>query len=477
MPIDSPTILFVTAEAAPMVKVGGLADVASALPKALRALGYDVRLMMPAYGTLDRQTWDMQPDGKPFAVTLGGEPQAAAIYRSMLGDVPVYYVDHAPTFSSRPVVYTSSLEDPARFVIFCNLVLSALSHMDWRPDVLHLNDWPTAILARWLNALRADLHTPPALLTVHNLAYQGIVYRPNLGWAASMLPTTADQVVNLLYEGIAHADMITTVSPTYTQEIMTPEHGAGLHDLLRSRAADLVGILNGIDVDLFDPATDRCIPANYNVDDLSGKRACKRALQTKAELPERADLPLFGMVSRLVEQKGIDILAEALPVLLNQHDFQLVILGTGKERYHDWLNALATQYPHKFRLWLQFDPALAQQVYAGSDVFVMPSLFEPCGLGQMIAMRYGTLPLVRATGGLADTVTDMASGAGTGFRFEWYAADALISAFERAIDLYRQPDTWCAAMQRAMRSDFWWTASARRYGELYECIISRHRSF
>jgi starch synthase len=472
----STKILFVSAEVAPLVGVGGLADVASALPKALKALGYDVRLMLPAYGAIDRQTWQMKLHGRPFAINLGGEPQAACVFTGVVDDVPVYFVDHAPTFSNRPVIYAASDEDPARFVIFSALALAALSQLDWRPDIIHLNDWHTAIMGRWLDHLRRDLDAPPALLTIHNVDYQGIVYRPNLGWASSLLPSTYDQVVNLLYEGIAHVDTVTTVSPTYAEEIMTPTYGAGLQDLLRSRSDRLHGVLNGIDVETFNPGTDRYIPANYNTEDLSGKATCKQKLQAEAGLPVRSDVPVFGMVTRLVEQKGLDILAHALPHLLNNYELQLVILGTGEERYHHWLGSLAAQYSDKFHLWLTFDAAVAQHIYAGSDAFLMPSRFEPCGLGQMIAMRYGTVPVVHSTGGLVDTVDDVCTGAGTGIRFDRYHPEALIGAVERTVQIFTQKDVWQDMVKRGMQRDFGWSRSAQRYGELYAHTIERHRS-
>jgi starch synthase len=474
---NAPTkILFIAAEATPIVKVGGLADVAGALPQALKALGYDVRIMLPAYGAIDQTRWQMKPCKRPFAINLGGEPQAAQICTGMLGNVPVYYVDHPPTFSDRPVIYTNGQEDAARFVIFGALALAALDHLDWRPDLVHLNDWHTAIMARWLHNLRRELHTPPTLLTIHNLDYQGVVHRPSLGWAASLLPNSPDQIINLLYEGLANADTITTVSPTYAREIMTPEYGTGLQNLLRMRASDVVGILNGIDTQTFNPATDPHIAQNYDMQDLSGKAACKRALQQEANLPARADVPVFGMVTRLVEQKGLDILAQALPELLTQHDLQVVILGTGDPHYHDVLSGIAEKFGSKFRLWLKFDAGLAQRIYAGSDAFLMPSRFEPCGLGQMIAMRYGTVPVVRATGGLVDTVSDLAYNNGNGVRFGPYRADALTHAVQRTIEAFRSKELWNGLIEHGMQRDFSWSQSAQHYGELYARTIERHRS-
>jgi starch synthase len=475
MRTEGTKILFVASEATPIVKVGGLADVAGALPLALKALGYDVRLMLPAYGAIDRTRFPMEPYGRPFTVNLGGEPQIGCIFTGSLGDVPVYYVDHAPTFSDRPVIYAGP-EDGARFVVFSALALAAMDQLDWRPDIMHLNDWHTAIMARWLRNMRGSTSVPPTVLTIHNLDYQGTVYRPNLGFAANLLPQSYDGVVNMLYEGLASTDTITTVSPTYAQEIMTPEYGAGLEGIVRARASDVVGILNGIDTKFFDPQTDNYIAQNFSVDDLQGKAACKRALQEEAGLPVRADVPVFSMVSRLVEQKGLDILAGALPSLLQQHDLQVVVLGTGDPHYHWLLNTIAEQFPTKFRLWLKFDAGLAQRIYAGSDAFLMPSRFEPCGLGQMIAMRYGTLPVVRYTGGLADTVPDISLANGTGITFGPYTVDSVVHAVGRTLEVWQNTKLWRAAQERGMHHDWSWGQSARRYGELYTRTIDRHRS-
>ncbi len=475
MPATQPKILFVAAEATPLVKVGGLADVAGALPQALKALDYDVRLLLPAYGAIDRTRYPMEAVGRPFTVNLGGEPQVAQLYTGMLGEVPVYFVDHAPTFSDRPVIYAGG-EDAARFVVFSAIALAAMDQLPWRPDIVHLNDWHTAIMARWLRNLRHNISVPPTMLTIHNLDYQGTVARDWIGYAGNLLPQSSDGIINLLYEGLAHTDTITTVSPTYAQEIMTPEYGAGLENIVRMRGSDVVGVLNGIDTTFFDPQTDKHIAQNFSVDNMGGKAACKRALQEAAGLPVRPDVPIFGMVSRLVEQKGLDILAGALPYLLSKHDMQVVILGTGDPHYHWLLNTIAEQFPTKFRLWLKFDAALAQQIYAGSDTFLMPSRFEPCGLGQMIAMRYGTLPVVRYTGGLADTVPDLSLSSGTGITFGPYTTDSVVHAAGRTLDAWRNTELWSAAQERGMRHDWSWAQSARRYGELYTRTVDRYHS-
>ncbi len=468
-------VLFIAAEATPIINIGGLADVAGALPKALQSIGCDVRLMLPAYGAIDRTRWEVKPSQRPFRINLGGEPQVAQICTGSLDGVHVYYLDHAPTFSNRPMFYAGH-GDPARFVIFCALALAALDHLDWRPDILHLNDWHTAIIARWQRSLRREVICPPTVLTIHTLDEQGIVYRPDLGWAGSLLPQSPDQIINLLYEGLANADTITTVSPTYAQEITTPEHGAGLHHVLCQRQTDLVGILNGIDTETYDPSTDQHIAEQYSAGNSAGKISCKQALQQEAGLAVRADVPLFGMVTRLKEQAGMDILAQALPDLLTYHDMQLVILGDGDPHYRHLLSSIADRFCDKLKLWLHTDAALTRRIYAGSDAFLVPSRVEPCGRGQMIAMRYGTLPVVRSTGGLADTVKDMDYPDGTGVQFEPYCADALAHAVQRTVEGFRNKALWHDMMERGMQRDWSWSGVAQRYADLYERTIDRHRS-
>jgi starch synthase len=478
VPDRATRILFVTAEAAPLVKVGGLADVAAALPKALVALGLDVRVLLPAYGVLDREAWNMRPYGRPFPVSLGGEPQVGRLWRTELDGVPFLLADHEPTFGGQRRIYSDDpATDAARFTVFCALALGALTQLeaDWRPDLVHLNDWHTGPLGRWLRGLAGDGVDYPTLLTIHNLQYQGLVLRASTGWSGNLLPATRDGLVNFLAEGLLAADAINTVSPTYAREILTPELGAGLWPLLRSRAGDVHGIVNGIDTTTFDPATDPAIPARYDVTDLAGKARCKEALQREVGLPARPDVPLLGMVGRLAEQKGLDILYAALPDVLGRLDLQLVLLGTGDPAIEAGLAGLALRYPESVRLLRRFDAALAQRIYAGADIFLMPSRFEPCGLGQQIAMRYGTVPLVRSTGGLVDTVRDLSEPDGTGVRFDDYTPGALAAAVDRTLVAYRQPETWRAAQRRGMEQDLSWAPSARRYAELYDTTAERHR--
>lgn len=476
MPDRPLKILFVAAEATPLVKVGGLADVVGALPKALRALGHDVRILLPAYGALDREAWRMRPLGRPFPVGLGGEPQLGSLLESEIDGVPILFAEHGPSFGERPTVYTDFVGDADRFVVFQALTLGALHALDWRPDVVHVHDWHTGLLPRWLAALRAPGFDFPTVMTVHNLGYQGLVAAWSIGFSGRLLPSTPDGLVNFLAEGLIAADAITTVSPTYAREILTPGPGHGLDPILRSRASDVHGILNGLDTDVFDPRTDPHIAAPYDADDLSGKARCKAALQAEAGLAVAPDVPVVAIVARLVEQKGLDITVEALPSLLGGRPLQVVVLGTGDPAIETRLQGLAELFPQGFRLWRRFDPALAQRLYAGADLFLMPSRFEPCGLGQMIAMRYGTLPVVRATGGLVDTVPDLDDDPdGVGVRFEPYTARALAEALARAVAAWEDVPRREAAMRRAMRRDLSWAASAARYADLYRDTVERRR--
>jgi starch synthase len=476
MPDRPLNVLFVAAEATPLVKVGGLADVVGALPKALRALGHDVRVLLPAYGALDREAWRMRPLGRPFPVGLGAEPQLGRLLAGELDGVPLLFADHGPSFGERSAVYTDFVADADRFVVFQALVLGALRALEWQPDLVHVHDWHTGMLPRWLSALRAPGFDYPTTMTIHNLGYQGLVAPWSIGFSGRLLPSTPDGLVNLLAEGIMAADAITTVSPTYAREILTPGAGMGLDAVLRSRASDVHGILNGLDTERFDPRRDPDIAAAYGPEDLTGKARCKAALQAEARLAVDPDVPVVAMVSRLVEQKGLDITIEAMPGLLGGRPLQVVVLGTGDPAVETRLQGLAELFPHGFRLWRRFDPALAQRLYAGADLFLMPSRFEPCGLGQMIAMRYGTLPVVRSTGGLVDTVPDLDEDPdGVGVRFDAYDAPALAEGVARAVAAWEDVPRREAAMRRAMRRDLSWAASATRYADLYRDTVDRHQ--
>ncbi|MBI3942850.1 MAG: glycogen synthase GlgA [Chloroflexi bacterium] len=478
-------ILFMSAEVAPYAKTGGLADVAGALPGALHALGHDVRVVMPYYGRIDPGQFDLQPALAPFDVPLRQYHSQAALLRGMMGRVPIYFVE-APQYFQRENIY-SYPDDAERFIFFARAALEMLPLLGWQPDIIHCNDWHTAIVPNWLKTLYAgspfykDMAT---VYTIHNLAYQGIFGYHVLEVAGIQQygfinhPHTQDlnEVVDLMGRGILFADVISTVSPTYAREILTPEYGERLDPLLRDRQADLYGILNGIDRDVWNPATDPHLATNYTIDSLERRLENKLALQEEAQLPQDEKIPVVGIVGRMTDQKGFDILEQGIEHLLEYADFQFVLLGTGEQYYHDMFMRLANRFPGKTAIWLMFNATMAQHIYAGADIFLMPSRFEPCGLGQMLALRYGSIPVVRATGGLADTVAnfDPATGEGWGFTFNSYSSWALHGGIVRAMEHFHNQATWRTLQERAMKLDFSWHKSARKYGELYHKAIDKH---
>jgi len=475
-------ILFLSAEVVPFAKVGGLADVAGSLPKAIRALGHDVRLMMPRYGTIRSDQFHFEKIGEPFPIPVRpGEEHAHLIGSTLDGGVPVYLIWNELYFSSRDRIYGFD-DDAQRFAVFGRASLAALHLVGWKPDVIHANDWHTGIVPTWLNTdgrkdpFYRDIAT---LFTIHNLAYQGITGRLILTFAqmdhVKHLSVEQPGAVNWMAQGIAHADLINTVSPRYAQEILTPEMGMGLDPLLRERRDRLFGVLNGIDYEQWNPITDSHIPHHFDAESLDLRAANKTALQQQARLPVRPDVPLVGMVSRLDEVKGIGLMEPVLEWLLEK-EAQFVLLGTGMPQYHEMFERAQARFPNRMRAFLKFDAVLAQRIYAGADMFLMPSGVEPCGLGQMIAMHYGCVPVVRMVGGLADTVTDYTAepGHGTGFTFADYTPEACQGALERALKVYRNRKAWRGLQQQGMAADFSWSASAREYVKLYRRAIELH---
>lgn len=484
---DAPLkILVVAAEMVPFAKTGGMADVVGSLPKALCKLGHDVRVAMPRYGRIDRARFGLVEELPPYPVPLDDLSVEATLLRTTLpadgGDVPVYMVDN-PHYFERDGIYMYE-DDADRFIFFCRAALEGVKRLGWRPDVVHCHDWQTAIIPNWLKTIyRADpfFAGVASLYTIHNLAYQGIFgYRvleiagvDEYGFVAHPDTPHLNDVVDFMARGIHYADLVNTVSETYAQEILTPEFGEGLDPMLRDRRDRLFGVLNGIDITLNDPARDPYIAAPYNAADLRGKALCKADLQRVAGLPERPGTPVISVISRLADQKGFDLVDSIVEALLRNHDTQLVILGTGNQLYHDRLAEVRAHFPEQMALFLTFNASLCQKIYAGSDMFLMPSRIEPCGLGQIIALRYGTIPVVRRTGGLADTVRDYdpATGEGNGFSFKRYDSMALYGALVRALEHFRSPTTWPTLIQRAMAADHSWAASAARYAALYRRAI------
>jgi len=478
-------ILLCASEVVPFAKTGGLADVAGALPKALAALGHEVRVALPRYQGIDAKQAKPKPVGSPVSVPLGKETVKVGVEVSeQIPGVKAYLLD-CPRYFHRGGLYGEP-DDAERFAVFCRGLLQFLRRDQWRPQVIHANDWQTGLIPVYLKTAYAGddrLSAIATVYTIHNLAYQG-VFPPEtmdqVGLDHSLFTPEALEFygqVNLMKGGLLFADLLSTVSETYSREIQTAELGERLEGVLAKRQADLFGVLNGIDCEEWNPAADSLLPARYGPDDLAGKAANKAALQEKLNLPQRPEVPLFGLVSRLAGQKGLDILAEVMPHLL-QLDVQFALLGTGEQQYHDLLSDLAKRHPAKLGLTLGFDNPLAHLIYAGSDFFLMPSRYEPCGLGQMISLRYGTIPIVRRTGGLADTVVDFnpESGQGNGFSFRDHTAVALFGAIARALLTLKVQPAWRRLVQNAMASDFSWGRSAQAYVELYRRAIKRHRS-
>jgi len=479
-------ILIIASEAAPFAKTGGLADVVGSLPRALAARGHDVRVVMPAYAAIEAAAlsgrWGLVARSASLHVPVGGRLIEAGVFQTTLpgSEVPVYFIAERNLFD-RPQIYGYD-DDPYRFAFFSRAALDlAVAALGWRPDVVHAHDWHAAPAVAWLaTAGQADprYRGLPTVFTIHNLFHQGRGPRQvlaYLGIDASPLIEEGPSSTNFMARAIYHATMINTVSPTYAREILTPEYGEGLDGLLRFRHFDVHGILNGLDYDVWNPATDAQIVSTYDSTTIERRDANKRALQQRLGL-DVADVPLVSMVTRLDAQKGLDITGHAVHLLLNAiaGEAQFAVLGSGAPEFESMFQHLAAYHPRKMAAVLRYDAALAPLMYAGSDLFLMPSRFEPCGLGQLIAMRYGAVPVVRSTGGLADTVQEGA----TGFRFDEYTSNALWGALARAIGAWtRDRAAWRAIQERDMQADFSWESSAGGYEQLFEWAISRARGW
>ena len=468
-------ITFAAAEVAPYAKVGGLADVAGSLPQALAALGHDVTVYLPAHRTIDAAKWGI-PESAPTRSVPYGAARVRVAYPSIMRErVRTVFVRSARI--GREKVYGFP-DDAKRYALFCRAVLEDLA--DAPPDVVHAHDWHAALLVPLASRAR-PLRGSATVFTIHNLAYQGRTAAEVLrvvGLPRARLPVEGRSEANPMARAIATADIISTVSERYAEEILTTEFGEGLEGLLRSRKDDLWGITNGIDTQFFDPARDPHIAEHYTADDQKGKDVCKAALQKESGLAVDPQAPVFGVIGRLVEQKGVDLLTAVAPWLLDK-GAQLVVLGTGDPAYEARWRDLATKAKGRLALTLGFDAALAQRIYAGSDFFLMPSRFEPCGLGQLISLRYGTIPIVRAVGGLANTVhdADAHAGRGNGFSFAKYEAAAFSDAIERALHRYRADgEPWMRLRERAMREDHSWSASARKYVQMYTAASRARRA-
>lgn len=469
-------VLFVASEAAPLAKVGGLADVIGSLPEALTELGHDVRLLIPKYGSIELSQYLVMPAGDNFKISVMGKKEPATLKVTTVKDkVPVYMVENNKYFGGKEIYGKNDIE---RFLFFSRAVFEILPQLNWQPEIVHCHDWHTALIPLWQKKTGSPY---ASLFTIHNLAYQGpfdeaflITSGLKKHWE-DYPPGTPKLPLNFMSQGILWADLVTTVSETYAKEIVTTEYGEGLNPLLSYRQKDLYGIINGIDYAEYNPATDPYIAANYDSSTLERRVVNKLALQKRANLPQEAETPLIGMVQRLDEQKGFDILEKAIDPILKEAKVQMVILGRGREYYEKMLRQIAAHHPQQVALFVMFDNPLAHLIYAGCDMFLMPSRFEPCGLGQLISMRYGALPIVRHTGGLVDTVSDLSPNLdkGSGFVFQAYTSKALITAVRRAIAAFGNKEDWRKAVRRVMGLDFSWQASAKKYENIYRQAIER----
>jgi starch synthase len=475
-------ILMVTTEAVPFAKEGGVADVMGSLPGELAALGHDVRLFLPRYGSIAPERWALRHCGPLLPVYLGGMQHLVSLWCGALPDTPVttYFLEHEHFFGRHQRIYLGQdmIDEQRRFVLFSRGVLEALPALDFEPDIIHLNDWQTAPCAAFLRTTHRPLlrHGQTRIVyTIHNLQYQGrwdpsILDEAGLDRGHVFGPDGLEYWgdVNWMKAGISYADVITTVSRRYAEEIQTLDHGWGLDELLGRRRSRLFGIPNGIDWNAWNPATDADIAARYEADDaLDGKARNRAALREEFGLPAAAGVPIVGMVTRLVDQKGIDLIA-AIAGELRELPAQLVVLGAGQPEYEQLFRDLSAT-SENVRARIGYDAPLSHRIYAGSDFFLMPSAFEPGGLGQLIALRYGTLPIVRATGGLADTVTDLDADPahGNGFSFVPYDPPALLQTLRRALESYADRDRWPALVARALAHNSRWSASAQVYADLY----------
>ena len=477
-------ILYVTAECWPFMKTGGLGDVSYALPKALKKEGVDIRVIMPKYSTIPSYLKDKFKPVAEFSVKVGWRNQYCGIESMELDGVTFYFIDNEFYFkrSDQPSIYGHG-DDPERFAFFTNAVLAAIEKLNFYPDVMNLNDWHTGMIPLMLKENYGHLRkykNIKTVYTIHNLQYQGIFNKEILG---NIFDLSYDHFnngdiefygnVNFMKAGIVFADEVTTVSKTYAKEIQTEFYGEGLDGLLKANAYKLEGILNGIDYDLNNPATDNAIFVNFDVNCIEKKLENKKKLQEILGLEVNPDIPLVGIVSRLTSQKGLDLINYMMPEIMSEN-LQMVVLGTGEHQYQSMFNYYNSNFSDKLSARITFDTAFAQQIYAACDIFLMPSLYEPCGIGQMLAMRYGSIPIVRETGGLKDTVMpyNKFTGEGNGFSFANYNAHEMFFTLQKAIKLYQDKNIWNNLIINAMNTDNSWKKSAQDYIRIFKSLIS-----
>ena len=469
-------VLFATSEAYPYAMSGGLADVAGALPKALRKRFVGCRIILPLYGTISEELRKSMTFVCNITVPVAWRRQYCGVFEAHLDGVIYYFIDNQYYFN-REGLY-GYYDDAERYAFFSRAVLEVIPHIGFVPDIIHCNDWQTALIPAYFDAFykQNELYKNiKTVYTIHNIQYQG-KYGDELYGDVLGLPDDRksimeyDGCINLMKGGIQCADKVTTVSPTYAKEILDPFYSHGLHSILENFTFKLTGIVNGIDTDVYNPETDPLIYKNFALETLDKKAFNKKELQKEMGLPEKASTPVIGIVTRLVKHKGLDLVKCVFEEIL-QKDVQFAILGSGEYEFESFFSEMAAKYPNKVGLVLGFKPQLAHRIYAGADIFLMPSLSEPCGLAQMVALRYGTIPIVRKTGGLNDTIQDSGDGKGNGFTFADYNAHDMQNAVWRALEGYKDSEGWNILRRRAMKCDNSWKASANEYIRLYKKIL------
>ena len=471
-------VLYVTSEALPFMASGGLGDVAGSLPQALRKRLIGCRVVMPLYDTIKQELKDKMTFIANISVPVAWRRQYCGIFQAKHEGVIYYFIDNQYYFK-RDTIY-GHYDDAERFTFFARAVLEILPVIDFKPDIIHCNDWQSALTPVFYSAFYSKdpwYYGIKTVFTIHNIQYQGTYGMDLIGDVIGLKPEDAhileyDGDVNFMKGAIECANKVTTVSPSYANEILDPWYSHGLDTILRERQWKLQGILNGIDTVNYDPETDASIVRNYTVSDVKeGKAICKAELQRELGLPERADVPVIGIVSRLVSHKGLDLIKGILDELLYTTDVQFAIVGSGDWQYENFFKEMAAKYPDKMGVKIGFIPALARKVYAGADLFLMPSKSEPCGLSQMVALRYGTVPIVRETGGLRDSITDSGDGVGNGFTFKTYNAHDMLGAIRRGLDAYANGEYWDTLVNRAIECDYSWGKSASEYIKMYKQVI------
>ena len=475
-------VLFAASEAHPFIKTGGLGDVMGALPKSLTKLGVDARVVIPKYKNIKDELKQKLQFVKWFTVSVGWRNQYCGVFQYQYNGVIYYFIDNEYYFN-RDGLY-GYFDDGERFAFFNRAVLEFIKQIDWQPDLINCNDWQTGMVPVLLNLeyKKDEFYSKiKTVFSIHNLLFKGSFspkvlpelfgydYMPLVNGSVEL-----DGSVSFLKGGLNYCDQITTVSNTYAEEIKTPQYGEGLDGFLRSKSYYLMGIVNGIDYEEFNPQDDKLIFKNFNINSIDNKVQNKLSLQRELGLPQKKDTPMIGLISRLTHQKGCDLIVNMIDRLL-QRDIQLVILGTGDYWYEETFKNLQYRYPDKVSANIKFDNTLAHKIYAATDMFLMPSLFEPCGLGQLIALRYGSIPIVRETGGLKDTISpyNQYNGVGNGFGFKNFNSNELMQIIEYALTIYNDKNAWNNIIRQAMNSDNSWEKSAMQYKWLYEGVVNR----